>query len=374
MAEAVRRAKLELLGVFGNVQDGFTADELDGVLRDEAAGPHGGARPVDPVGVEGTPASMEASFGRLAPPALSSSKGPQAPVRDLRQLGRRWESLILVSTRMKGSDYLREAVHPNVAVVCFDWARETLSGLLERCRQTLLGPGGVSQVDTVGLLSPGKPGKIGLVRGQRVTLESLETPSMKKFWRDLAALLAPRGELHVLNLKGQDPASFKLLARLKHKFSLPNVLASDDMMFLDSYAGTEGTDLTNAGRYFQLAKLQQWVGMPELPKEDAEGAAPVAAAGKKGAHTVNIEASMEAATKVKTVGRAYSAFVRKQLKQRSQAAGPPGASSVRGAGANDFSHAGLTMSRARSSAITCTCDNTPCTRSSAVERYHSTKP
>ena len=325
VAEAVRRAKLELLGVFGNVQDGFTADELDGVLRDEAAGPHGGARPVDAVGVEGTPASMEASFGRLAPPALSSSKGPQAPVRDLRQLGRRWESLILVSTRMKGSDYLREAVHPNVAVVCFDWARETLSGLLERCRQTLLGPGGVSQVDTVGLLSPGKPGKIGLVRGQRVTLESLETPSMEKFWRDLAALLAPRGELHVLNLKGQDPASFKLLARLKHKFSLPNVLASDDMMFLDSYAGTEGTDLTNAGRYFQLAKLQQWVGMPELPKEDAEGAAPVAAAGKKGAHTVNIEASMEAATKVKTVGRAYSAFVRKQLKQRSQAAGPPGA-------------------------------------------------
>ena len=89
----------------------------DGVLRDEAAGPHGGARPVDAVGVEGTPASMEASFGRLAPPALSSSKGPQAPVRDLRQLGRRWESLILVSTRMKGSDYLREAVHPNVAVV-----------------------------------------------------------------------------------------------------------------------------------------------------------------------------------------------------------------------------------------------------------------
>ena len=323
VAEAVRRAKLELFGVFGNAQDGFTAGELDGVLRDEAAGPRGSAPPVDPVGVEGSPAFSEASFGRLAPPALTSLNGPQAPLRDPHQLGRRWESLILVSTRMKGSDYLREAVHPNVAVVCFDWARETLSGLLERCRQTLLGPGGVSQVDTVGLLSPGKPGKIGLVRGQRVTLESLETPSMEKFWRDLAALLAPRGELHVLNLKGQDPANFKLLARLKHKFSLPKVLASDDMMFLDSYAGTEGTDLTNAARYFQLAKLQQWVGMPELSKEDAEGAAPVAAAGKKGAHAVNIEASMEAATKVKTVGRAYSAFVRKQLKQRSLAAAPP---------------------------------------------------
>ena len=56
VAEAVRRAKLELLGVFGNAQDGFTADELDGVLRDEAAGPQGGAQPADPAGVEGAPA------------------------------------------------------------------------------------------------------------------------------------------------------------------------------------------------------------------------------------------------------------------------------------------------------------------------------
>ena len=323
VAEAVRRVKLENMGVFGNAKDGFTQEELDGVLEgaEESNSLKGTGPGVSAPGMEAVADGPRISAlgdrstsASLLPPQTPGDSG--GLVSAAGQSRRRWERIVLVSTRMKGSDYLREAAHPQVAVVCFDWARETLSGLLERCRQTLLGPGGVGQVAAIGLLSPGKPGKMGLVRGQRVTLESLETPSMEKFWRGMAALLEPRGALHILNLKGQDPSSFKLLARLKHKFALLDVLASDDMMFLDSYAGTEGTDLTNAGRYFQLSKLQRWVALPDMAKEDAEGQAPVAATGP-GAHTVDIEAAMEAATKVKTVGRAYSAFVRKKLKKKS---------------------------------------------------------
>ena len=182
----------------------------------------------------------------------------------LRSEAPRWQRLILISNRIKHNLYLHEAVLKDVAVVGFDWAHDTLDDVWDRVQRRLFMHRQRCKVLSIGLLAPSKPGRISLVQGDKISLQGIERARIGRFLECLASVLAPKleikggghgGRLDLLNFGTSDEDGHMLVQKLRHRFHIPDVIASTNAMRPEGHRAVDSEGMRAAALYFDLKKL-----------------------------------------------------------------------------------------------------------------------
>jgi hypothetical protein len=86
-----------------------------------------------------------------------------------------YSRLLLVSSRMMTPELLVAAAKkPEVGVILFDWNAFDLEDLMAACKQATGGGLLVNKLDSVGLMTHGKPGNVNVVKGRRTNMTNLD--------------------------------------------------------------------------------------------------------------------------------------------------------------------------------------------------------
>jgi hypothetical protein len=169
--------------------------------------------------------------------------------------------LLLISSRMMSPELLAAAAvkRPGVGVILFDWNTFSLEDLAAACKQATGGGGLANKLDSVGLLTHGKPGNINLVKGRRTDLENLDIfPDLAQFWVELAELvkapvrdrttgeeLSPGGRVDLLACSVASTAEGAALVAKLEALTSTRFAASDDVKEVgDFLLETDGEDST----------------------------------------------------------------------------------------------------------------------------------
>ena len=108
--------------------------------------------------------------------------------------------VVLISSRVEQRDQLLSAAADGAVVQTFDWSTNNLESLLAAARQAAAQIGGQGAA-RIALVTHGRPGTLGLVKGARVTAETLAQAEMQTFWRDMAKLVEIGGSIDLLGCR-----------------------------------------------------------------------------------------------------------------------------------------------------------------------------
>ena len=249
---------------------------------------------------------------------------------------RRWSRLVLVSSKVRGTDLLARCALPKVGVVVYDHRASTLGSLLRQCRKKISTNAGAQLVDSIAIVAPSKEGKVSLVKGTGLTRESLLDGDVSAFMEGLTSMInldvnafRDGSRLDFLLLDATKGANDALVADIKTACGLQTVTASVAMARYESYLLTEeqiraaptASGARSAALYFNLKKLKPWSRLstvplhhPLPPEETASD--PVIrrekTAEEEAADVSAVRVAANATKKVKSVGRAYAAYFRRR--------------------------------------------------------------
>ena len=254
---------------------------------------------------------------------------------------RKWSRLVLVSSKVKGANALVRAALSKTGVVLYDHRSSTLGTLLAQCRKKISTAEGPKRVDSVAFVTPSKEGKVSLVKGAGLTLESLLDADVAAFLEGMVSMInldanayREASRMDFLLLDATIKANDALASEIQNACGLRQVTASIAMAQPESYALTEeqikmaptASGARSVAMYFDMKKLKPWAKLPDdplrhpAPPGEAE-ADPVVRRKKTRAEETAERAAVQIAAnvtnKIKTVGRAYAAYFRR----RAQAGG-----------------------------------------------------
>ena len=249
---------------------------------------------------------------------------------------RRWSRLVLVSSKVRGTDLLVRCASPKVGVVVYDHRASTLGSLLRQCRKKISTNAGVRRVDSVAIVAPSKEGKVSLVKGVGLTRESLLDADVSAFIEGLTSMInldvnayRDGSRLDFLLLDATKSANDALVAEIKTACGLQTVTASVAMARYESYLLTEeqiraaptAAGARSVALYFDLKKLKPWSRLPTaplhhpLPPEETASDPVIRrekTAEEEAADNSAVLIAANATKKLKSVGRAYAAYFRRR--------------------------------------------------------------
>ena len=258
---------------------------------------------------------------------------------------RRWSRLVLVSSKVRGTDLLVRCASPKVGVVVYDHRASTLGSLLRQCRKKISTNAGVQRVDSVAIVAPSKEGKVSLVKGAGLTRESLLDADVSAFMEGLTSMInldvnayRDGSRLDFLLLDATKSANDALVAEIKTACGLQTVTASNAMARYESYLLTEeqiraaptAAGARSVALYFDLKKLKPWSRLPTaplhhpLPPEETTSDPVIRrkkTAEEEAADTSAVLIAANATKKLKSVGRAYAAYFRRRAHAGGDVAG-----------------------------------------------------
>ena len=241
---------------------------------DRSVAPPGGVR-------SGLPGGPPVKGARIIPVFAYPPVAPNPP----------YSRLLLISSRMMTPELLVAAAkRPEVGVILFDWNTFSLEDLIAACKQATGGGLLSNKLDSIALMTHGKPGNVNVVKGRRTNLKNLDKfKDLNEFWVDIAGLvksplidretgetLSPGGRVDLLACSVAATAEgVDLVARLE-KITGVNFAASDDVTEVGDFnLETDGVDAT---AYFVPEKLEKWKGRAFLEDEHGKRRTPT---GKK---------------------------------------------------------------------------------------------
>ena len=193
-------------------------------------------------------------------------------------------ALVLVSSKVKGANALVRAALSKTGVVLYDHRSSTLGTLLAQCRKKISTAEGPKRVDSVAFVTPSKEGKVSLVKGAGLTLESLLDADVAAFLEGMVSMInldanayREASRMDFLVLDATIKANDALASEIQNACGLRRVTASIAMARPESYALTEeqikmaptASGARSVAMYFDMKKLKPWAKLPDDPTTGA---------------------------------------------------------------------------------------------------------
>ena len=252
---------------------------------------------------------------------------------------RKWQRLVVVSSKVKGTQVIDRATLPRVAYIQYDHKHSSLRDILKQARAKLMTQSGLKQVDSIAFIVPTKVGKVSFVTGFALTMQTMIDSDVADFLDEMCKLVRKSADvvynnyanrLDFLNFDPTVPENDQLMSALRSTCGVGVVTASISMTQPESYALTEeqlrlaptASGARSMSLYFNLPALKPWSELPDKPQfyeipEEERLHDPVTSKFYKTDEEIEYDKRMEvvhtaAGKKMRNVGRAYAAYFRRR--------------------------------------------------------------
>ena len=270
---------------------------------------------------------------------LGKMSKAETRARDLNFGGveRNWSRLVLVSSKVKGTEILERAPLDKTGVLVYNHKRSTLGSILKAVQKKLLTREGTQRVDSIAFVVPCKAGKVSICSGCSFTHDNMLDGDTCAFLDGLTHLINHDVNVYIngsrmdfLLLDDTIPESAELAMEIKAHCNLQTVTASNAMTREVSYYLTEeelkvaksAVGARAMAMYFDLKKLRDWPKLPDEPLhhplppwETIDHFAEVKTEEEQKKDMKAVAIAAMAAEKLKGVGRSYAAYFRKRAAQ-----------------------------------------------------------
>jgi hypothetical protein len=169
-----------------------------------------------------------------------------------------YRRVVLISSRVEQREQLAAAAMDGVVALCFDWSMCNLETLLETVRRAVaqVGESGAARI---ALVTHGRPGTLGLVKGARVTAESLAQPEIQSFWRSLAGMVEIGGSVDLIGCRvACSEEGRHIISELQKLTGLQINAVEAGESDVRSDCSTEPGTMDPGELYFERTKLAAW--------------------------------------------------------------------------------------------------------------------